>query len=48
MALYLWLDRFIWLGYRLPHLPLDQLPPMADYDLTKNLVTRSYKVCLLV
>ena len=47
MALYLWLDRLIWLGYNLPHLPLDKLPPLADYDRTKNLVKNSYKVCLL-
>lgn len=46
MALYLFLDPYIWLGYRLPHLPLDKLPPVADYDYTKNLVKKSYIVRL--
>ncbi|KAI0085671.1 P-loop containing nucleoside triphosphate hydrolase protein [Irpex rosettiformis] len=42
MALYSFLDPYVFLGYRIPHLSLDQLPPLADYDYTKNLVTRSF------
>lgn len=47
MALYLFLDPYIWLGYRLSHLPLEKLPPLADYDYTKNLAQKSFKVCHL-
>ncbi|KAI0344119.1 multidrug resistance-associated ABC transporter [Trametopsis cervina] len=42
MALYGFLDHYVFLGYRLPHLSLDQLPPLADYDYTKNLVKKSF------
>ncbi|PSR71574.1 hypothetical protein PHLCEN_2v12546 [Hermanssonia centrifuga] len=36
------LDPIIWLAYRVPHLSLDQLPPMCDYDYAKNLIKWSY------
>ncbi|EKM60769.1 uncharacterized protein PHACADRAFT_246884 [Phanerochaete carnosa HHB-10118-sp] len=42
MSLYLFLEPLIWKAYRLPHLPYDQLYPLADYDYTKNLVKRSF------
>ncbi|KAI9449921.1 hypothetical protein BJY52DRAFT_1227472 [Lactarius psammicola] len=33
----------VFLAYRVPHLSHDMLPPLADYDYTKNLVKRSFK-----
>jgi hypothetical protein len=44
MSLYMFLDPYVFLGYRVPHLSLDQLPALADYDYTKNLVKRSFMV----
>ncbi|KAH8086646.1 hypothetical protein BXZ70DRAFT_549376 [Cristinia sonorae] len=43
MMIYSFLDPVIFLAYRIPHLSLDQLPPLSDYDRTKNLVRRSFK-----
>ncbi|GJE85927.1 multidrug resistance-associated ABC transporter [Phanerochaete sordida] len=43
MALYLFLDPIIWKAYRVPHLPYDDLFPLADYDYTKNLVNKSFR-----
>ncbi|KAH8086617.1 hypothetical protein BXZ70DRAFT_1067776 [Cristinia sonorae] len=43
MMIYSFLDPVIFLAYRIPHLSLDQLPPLSDYDRTKNLVGRSFK-----
>ncbi|TCD68817.1 hypothetical protein EIP91_009684 [Steccherinum ochraceum] len=40
---YSFMDPVIFLAYRIPHLSLDQLPPLSDYDRTKNLVKRSFK-----
>ncbi|KAJ7785936.1 hypothetical protein B0H16DRAFT_1681200 [Mycena metata] len=40
---YFFLDPIIFLGYRLPHLSADQLPPLADYDYTANLKERNFK-----
>ncbi|KAJ7729547.1 hypothetical protein DFH07DRAFT_850204 [Mycena maculata] len=37
MVFYFFLDPIIFLGYRVPHLKFDQLPPLADYDYAKNL-----------
>ena len=42
--LYTFLDHIVFLAYRIPHLSHDMLPPLADYDYTKNLVKRSFKV----
>ncbi|KAF7797042.1 hypothetical protein EIP86_008234 [Pleurotus ostreatoroseus] len=39
---YSFLDPLIWLGYRVPHISHDQLPPQCDYDYAKNLIKRSY------
>ncbi|KAI0258755.1 hypothetical protein BC834DRAFT_974824 [Gloeopeniophorella convolvens] len=44
MAIHSYLDPLIWLAYRIPHLAHDQLPPIADYDKTKNLVKRSFPI----
>jgi len=43
LMIYTFLDPTIFLAYRIPHLSIDQLPPMSDYDRTKNLVARSFK-----
>ncbi|KAI0691343.1 hypothetical protein BC835DRAFT_1360883 [Cytidiella melzeri] len=42
-ALYSWLSPYIWLGNRVEHLALEQLPPLADYDRSENLVKRGMK-----
>ncbi|KAI0742214.1 hypothetical protein C8Q80DRAFT_1186678 [Daedaleopsis nitida] len=36
------LDPLIWKGYRVPHIPFDELPPLADYDYASNLVKRAF------
>ncbi|GJE86639.1 multidrug resistance-associated ABC transporter [Phanerochaete sordida] len=41
MILYIWLEPLIWHAYRVPHLPATDLPPLCDYDETKNLIGRS-------
>ncbi|TFY83125.1 hypothetical protein EWM64_g881 [Hericium alpestre] len=42
MVTYGFLDPIILLANRLPHLPQEKLPPLADYDYAKNLVKRSF------
>ena len=44
VAVYTFLDAIIWKAYKVPHLPLEELPPLADYDYAKNLVKRAFKV----
>lgn len=43
MMLYLWLDPTVYKAYKVPHLPLEQLPPLADYDSSSHLVKRTFK-----
>ncbi|KAI9429867.1 hypothetical protein H4582DRAFT_1861141 [Lactarius indigo] len=43
MMLYTFLDPIVFLAYRVPHLSHDMLPPLTDYDYTKNLVQRRFK-----
>ncbi|KAK7064563.1 ATP-binding cassette transporter [Favolaschia claudopus] len=40
---YSFLDPIVFLGYRVPHLKHEQLPPLADYDYTANLKARNFK-----
>ncbi|KAI0068098.1 P-loop containing nucleoside triphosphate hydrolase protein [Artomyces pyxidatus] len=40
---YTFLDPIVFLAYRVPHLSLDKLPPLADYDYARNLVASSFK-----
>ncbi|KAJ7139685.1 hypothetical protein C8R44DRAFT_867802 [Mycena epipterygia] len=40
---YFFLDPIVFLAYRIPHLPHDQLPPLSDTDYTKNLKARNFK-----
>ncbi|GBE88702.1 ATP-binding cassette transporter abc4 [Sparassis crispa] len=42
MMLYTWLDNTIITANRIAHLSTDQLPVLADYDMAKNLVHRSF------
>ncbi|KAK0480768.1 hypothetical protein IW261DRAFT_1474488 [Armillaria novae-zelandiae] len=43
LFLYFWMDPVVKAAYRVPHLPYDQLPPLADYDANKTLKARSFK-----
>ncbi|KAI0306147.1 hypothetical protein B0F90DRAFT_1814940 [Multifurca ochricompacta] len=43
MLTYTFIDPIVFMAYRVPHLSNDMLPPLADYDYTKNLVRRSFK-----
>ncbi|KAH9984900.1 hypothetical protein BJV77DRAFT_1035217 [Russula vinacea] len=43
MMMYTFLDPIVFKAYRVPHLSHDMLPPLADYDYTKNLVRGSFK-----
>ena len=43
MMLYLWLDPTVYKAYKVPHLPLEDLPPLADYDSSSHLVKRAFK-----
>ncbi|KAH9912641.1 uncharacterized protein B0H18DRAFT_889646 [Fomitopsis serialis] len=43
MMLFLWLDPTVFEAYKVPHLPIEKLPPLADYDSAKHLVKRSFK-----
>ncbi|KAF7377593.1 p-loop containing nucleoside triphosphate hydrolase protein [Mycena sanguinolenta] len=36
------LDQVVFLAHRLPHLPLEMLPPLADYDHAQHLQMRSF------
>jgi len=44
LVLYSFLDPTIFKAHRVSHMPPEQLPPLADYDYSKNLVKRSFKV----
>ncbi|EIW86373.1 hypothetical protein CONPUDRAFT_78742 [Coniophora puteana RWD-64-598 SS2] len=41
MFLYLWLDPIVLLAYRVPHLSVNHLPPLADHDRSALLMKRS-------
>ena len=43
--LYGWMDPTVWKAYKQTHTKLEDLPPLADYDCTKNLVKQSFPVC---
>ncbi|KAJ7041082.1 P-loop containing nucleoside triphosphate hydrolase protein [Mycena alexandri] len=43
LALYFFLDQVIMLAARLPHLPHNLLPPLADYDHAQHLRTRGFR-----
>ncbi|KAI0746563.1 P-loop containing nucleoside triphosphate hydrolase protein [Daedaleopsis nitida] len=39
---YTFIAPIVWLAYRIPHLPFDQFPPLADYDRLKNMSGYSF------
>ncbi|KIJ62235.1 hypothetical protein HYDPIDRAFT_176581 [Hydnomerulius pinastri MD-312] len=41
-CLYLWLDPIVFMAQRMDHLSHDKLPPLADYDYSRNLKKRSF------
>ncbi|KAJ6498923.1 P-loop containing nucleoside triphosphate hydrolase protein [Mycena sanguinolenta] len=42
LVTYFFIDPIIFLGYRVPHLSFDQLPPLSDYDYLENLKKRAW------
>ncbi|KAF8966510.1 multidrug resistance-associated ABC transporter [Flammula alnicola] len=42
LIMYSYLDPIIFLGYRVPHLRFDQLPPLSDTDYSKNLTSKAF------
>ena len=44
LILYNFMGNIVFRAYRLPHLPFDELPPLADYGAAENLLQRSFKV----
>ncbi|KAF8963040.1 hypothetical protein BDZ97DRAFT_1758980 [Flammula alnicola] len=42
LIMYTYLDPIIFLGYRVPHLKFDQLPPLSDTDYSKNLTSKAF------
>ncbi|KAF9029722.1 hypothetical protein BDZ89DRAFT_1065204 [Hymenopellis radicata] len=42
LAVHYYLDPIVFKAYSLPHLPLDQLPPLADYDEASALKQRGF------
>ncbi|KAK0208414.1 hypothetical protein DFS33DRAFT_1411920 [Desarmillaria ectypa] len=42
MMLHSYIDPLVLKAYRIPHLPFDQLPPLADYDTSQVLKARSF------
>jgi hypothetical protein len=41
---YIYLDPVIMLGYRVPHLQADQLPPLSDSDYSQHLTKDAFPV----
>jgi len=41
---YIYLDPVVLLGYRVPHLKYDQLPPLSDTDYARNLRKKAFPV----
>ena len=44
MMVFAFLDPVIWEGYRTPHLTVEQLPPLCDYERMKYMSKRSFQV----
>ncbi|KAF8068784.1 P-loop containing nucleoside triphosphate hydrolase protein [Lyophyllum atratum] len=42
LSLFSFLDGTVWKAYQVPHLPLSELPPLADSDHSKNLVRDAF------
>ena len=41
---YTFLAPIVWKAYRMPHLPFDMFPPLADYDHLRNLTAQRFPV----
>jgi len=48
LLFYSYLDPVIFLGYRVPHLKPEQLPPLCDTDYTKTLVKKHFPVRVII
>ena len=48
LGFFFFLDPVVFEAYRVPHLPYDRLPPLADDDSIKNLKAAHFKVRELV
>jgi hypothetical protein len=46
IMMYAFLDQMVFLASRVLHLSHDMLPPLADYDYTKNIVQKSFEACV--
>ena len=44
LVFYTYLDPVIMLGYRVPHLHFDQLPPLSDSDYSQHIVKHAFPV----
>ncbi|TBU23091.1 hypothetical protein BD311DRAFT_811015 [Dichomitus squalens] len=44
MSVFTWLDNIIWKAYKVPHLPYEELLPIANYDCAKHLVARAFPI----
>jgi hypothetical protein len=44
LAFYTYLDPVIMLGYRVPHVRFDQLPPLSDSDYSQHLTKKAFPV----
>ena len=44
LALFNWLNETVWEASQVPHLPLDDLPVLADNYKTENLVKEAFPV----
>ena len=46
LVLFNWLNETVWKASQVPHLPLDDLPVLADNYKTKNLVKEAFPVSI--
>ena len=44
LAFYTYLDPVIMLGYRVPHLKFNQLPPLSDSDYSEHITKNAFPV----
>ena len=44
LIFYTYLDPVIMLGYRVPHLRFDQLPPLSDSDYSQHITKHAFPV----
>lgn len=44
--MFAWLEPTVWKASTIAHLPVEQLPPLADYDDASHLIKTTFDVCL--